>query len=415
MGKSTPSAPAPPDPYQTADAQGQLNRESAAYNAALNRINTYTPWGSQTFDVTGTDPTTGAPLYQQNINLSPEQQALLDAENQQKLSLSNLGGQVIDGLTGQPIDTSGLSPIQGGFNLGGPGIQRGIDSSGLPMIPGSEDLTAFRDEAEGALYDRNTAYLDQRYGRDEEALRSRLANQGIVEGSEAYSNAVDDFERGREMAYRQARNEAVIGGGAEAERMNRIGAGNRAQMYGELLGSGSFANQSRNQALSEALTGANLSNEARAQGLEELFALRNLPLNEYNAIRSMAQVNTPQFEGTARSGMNPADVQGAIYQNYQGQLGNYNADVMSRNALMQGLFGLGGAAILASDERVKDNIVPVGELNDGTSLYSFTYKGDDTPQVGVMAQEIEETLPEAVVNRRGVKHVDYARVLMEQL
>lgn len=500
MGKRSPSQPAPPDPYQTADAQGQLNRESAAYNAAINRINTNTPWGSQTYGVTGTDPRTGAPLYEQNIELSPDQQALLDAQNKQSLQLSNLGGQVIGGLSGEPIDTSGLPQLQSGFNLGGPGqqysygtadpqmgidrsnltdlrdsynvydTQLNVDRSNLPSLPGEGDLTGFRDRAEGALYDRNTAYLDQRYGRDEDALRSRLANQGIVEGSEAYSNAIDDFERGREMSYRQARNESIIGGGAEAERMNRIGSSQRGQLYGEALTGGQFANkaaaqatgmdaqsaafqnmargqgfgeelgagqftnqaagqftgqnrdaagfanQSRNQALSEALMGANLNNQSRAQGLEEMFALRNQPLNEYNAIRSMSQVNTPQFEGTARVGSAPADITGPIYQNYQGQLNNYNADVASRNALMQGLFGLGGAALFASDEDVKDNIVPIGELNDGTGLYSFTYKGDDTPQVGVMAQEVEKTLPDAVIkNDKGIRHVDYAKVLMQQV
>ena len=54
------SAPPPPDPYATSAAQTQSNQQTAAYNAAINRGNTITPYGSSTY-TTRTDPTTGAP------------------------------------------------------------------------------------------------------------------------------------------------------------------------------------------------------------------------------------------------------------------------------------------------------------------------------------------------------------------
>lgn len=515
MGKRTPSAPPPPDPYATAAAQTEQNQATAAYNAALNRFNTYTPWGSQSYEVVDTDRVSGAPIYEQTIELSPEQQALYDQQIQQNLALGNTASAMLGNLPyDQPIDTSGLPSLQGGLNVGGPelqgsyetvgpqmglnrsglpglesdvglrsqydiyGPQMGLDTSGLPALP--SDLNAFRDEAETALYDRNTAYLDRDFERREESLRSRLANQGIVEGSEAYRNAIDDFERGRETAYRQARNEAIAGGGAEASRMFDIGSRSRGQLYGEALSGGAFANQAaalatgqqaqaadfgnrargqdyaealasrgqlfgeeatagdfgnraaaqataqnegvasfgnlaRNQAMVEALTGADFANQARRQGFDEMMTLRNQPLNEFNALRSLSQVNAPQFQGPAQVGTAPADITGAINQQYQGQLAGYNAQVASRNALLSGLFGLGGAAILASDERVKEDIHEVGELNDGTNIYLFRYKGDDTPQVGVMAQEIEQNDPSAVIERQGVKHVDYAKVLARAL
>lgn len=426
MGKRSSAPPAPPDPYQTADAQAGMNRDTAEYNAALNRINTYTPWGSQTYNVTGTDPSTGAPIYEQNINLSDSQQQLLDLQNQQNLQLGEIGSNVMAGMNGQPVDTSGIPGVQSGFSLGGPGMQYGYNAADprmslntgglpglqsgyqtqnlqtqldadLPDLPGQSDLAAFRNEAEGALYDRGTRYLDRDYDRREDQMRTRLANQGIVEGSEAYSNSIDDFERGRETAYAQARDTAIAGGGAEASRMFDIGSRGRGQLYGEALSGGNFANtaidannrtagnlagfanqargqgygeaigegtfanaaasqftnqnrdasayanQARSQALAEALSGANLNNQARSQQLQELFALRNQPLNEFNALRSMAQVAQPQFEGTYRGGANSADLQGAIYNSYQGEMNNYNAQQASQNSLLQGLFGLGGA------------------------------------------------------------------------
>ena len=66
------------------------------------------------------------------------------------------------------------------------------------------------------------------------------------------------------------------------------------------------------------------------------------------------------------------------------------------------LAGLGmGLYSMFSDERLKENIEQVGKLNDGQNVYSYNYKGDPTPQIGLLAQEVAEHHPEAV-------HVDPA-------
>lgn len=65
-----------------------------------------------------------------------------------------------------------------------------------------------------------------------------------------------------------------------------------------------------------------------------------------------------------------------------------------------------------SDARLKENIVPVGETYDGQNLYLYNYKGDATPQVGLMAQEVEKVRPEAVVeDSSGFKMVNYGKAL----
>jgi hypothetical protein len=62
-----------------------------------------------------------------------------------------------------------------------------------------------------------------------------------------------------------------------------------------------------------------------------------------------------------------------------------------------GLAGLGlQAASLFSDERLKDDITPVGKLADGQNVYSYRYKGSPTTQIGLLAQEVEQVHPEAV-------------------
>lgn len=65
------------------------------------------------------------------------------------------------------------------------------------------------------------------------------------------------------------------------------------------------------------------------------------------------------------------------------------------------------AAAMFSDERLKEDISPVGKLFDGQNVYSYRYKGDDTPRIGLMAQEVERRTPEAVTEIGGFKAVNY--------
>lgn len=62
-----------------------------------------------------------------------------------------------------------------------------------------------------------------------------------------------------------------------------------------------------------------------------------------------------------------------------------------------------------SDERLKEDIEPVGELYDGTNVYRYRYIGDPVTRIGVMAQEVEKTRPDAVTEIGGYKAVDYGK------
>lgn len=64
---------------------------------------------------------------------------------------------------------------------------------------------------------------------------------------------------------------------------------------------------------------------------------------------------------------------------------------------------------LLSDERAKDDIEEVGELHDGQPIYRFRYKGDPTTHIGLLAQEVAEQEPDAVVELPdfGLLAVDY--------
>jgi hypothetical protein len=64
-----------------------------------------------------------------------------------------------------------------------------------------------------------------------------------------------------------------------------------------------------------------------------------------------------------------------------------------------------------SDMRLKHDIVLLGRLDDGLGYYRFVYNGGHTAYVGVMAQEVQTVMPEAVT--RGVD--GYMRVSYDRL
>jgi hypothetical protein len=66
-----------------------------------------------------------------------------------------------------------------------------------------------------------------------------------------------------------------------------------------------------------------------------------------------------------------------------------------------------------SDERLKENVKPIGETFDGQTIYKYNYKGEPHTQIGLMAQEVEHHKPEAVGEAHGFKTVDYDRATEE--
>ena len=74
--------------------------------------------------------------------------------------------------------------------------------------------------------------------------------------------------------------------------------------------------------------------------------------------------------------------------------------------------GLGVAAtalpLILSDQRLKNNIVKVGQSESGINIYEFNYKNESQRYTGVMAQELLDSHPEAVsVGEDGFYRVNY--------
>jgi hypothetical protein len=73
--------------------------------------------------------------------------------------------------------------------------------------------------------------------------------------------------------------------------------------------------------------------------------------------------------------------------------------------------GGGGGGGRRSDARLKHDIVFLDRLDNGVGLYRFVYDGDDKAFVGVLAQEVQSVMPEAVRRARdGYLRVSYDKL-----
>jgi hypothetical protein len=72
--------------------------------------------------------------------------------------------------------------------------------------------------------------------------------------------------------------------------------------------------------------------------------------------------------------------------------------------------------IRCSDVRLKRDIVQVGRLDNGIGIYRFRYNWSDQTYVGVLAQEVQQIIPDSVVTGPdGYLRVDYAKLGMPLL
>lgn len=263
MGKQ--SAPQAPDYTAAAEKTAAGNLEAAKYATKANRVNQYTPYGNLTYKELG-DGT-----WEQTQTLTPQAQATLDKQmalSDKYADTASAGFDKVSGLLSNPE----------------------LDMSQLPQRAINVGQTA-----QEAIMSR----LQPQLAQQDEALRTRLANQGITLGSDAY---------GKEMT-------------SQGQRANDL-------------------------QLQAALQGIGLDQSNRASALQEQAYLQDRPLNLVNALRSGAQVQSPQFQSYA----NQATTQGADYlnaanQQYNADLGASNASNASTAGLTSGLFGIGSGIL----------------------------------------------------------------------
>lgn len=262
---SKPKAPKAPDPRETAAAQTGTNVSTAIANQIGSMVNQTGPNGSLTYNQTGdfswTDPTTKEtytiPRFNATTTLDPISARTDTISKQADQNLATLGRD----------QSARLGDLL------------------------SQPVTLDNAETEGRLIELGRKRLDPMLAEQEAATRTRLANQGIGIGTEAYDREIRGVTEGRNDAY----NQLIIGG--------------------------------------------------RGQAIQEQLTQRNQPINEITALLSGSQVSQPNFMSTPGMNMPTTDYAGLVNQNYAQQVAAANQRAAGQGQLLGGLFGVGAGAL----------------------------------------------------------------------
>jgi len=136
--------------------------------------------------------------------------------------------------------------------------------------------------------------------------------------------------------------------------------------------------------------------------------------NLFNRLATLSGFGQTASGQIANAGSNYANAGSDIYTGMGNSIAAQKQAQQANNSSMFGsLLGAGaqlGSAYMMSDERLKENITPIGKEN-GHNIYTYNYIGDNVPFIGVMAQEVMETHPEAVkLMDNGFYAVDYDKI-----
>ena len=118
----------------------------------------------------------------------------------------------------------------------------------------------------------------------------------------------------------------------------------------------------------------------------------------------------PNIAGYPAVGYGGGVYRGGIYRGGVYRGGIYRGGVYHRGGVYRrgggfhggrgGFRGGGRGGGRRSDFRLKHEIILLGHLNNGLGFYRFVYNGGEKAYVGVIAQEVQRVIPQAVVRGR---------------
>lgn len=173
---------------------------------------------------------------------------------------------------------------------------------------------------------------------------------------------------------------------------------------GELM-AGEISNVSRDTSNLAAALGGDISGVYGTQAQNIAQLLVNSGMSQADAAQQTAQMlaNISVGAGGQVAGLGTSVGQPQQQQGTLGQVGQAASGI--------------GSLIALSDIRAKQNIQVIGRLPNGLGVYSWEWKDSapedarSTPSIGVLAQEVQRLIPDAVTERKdGYLVVDYSKV-----
>lgn len=213
------------------------------------------------------------------------------------------------------------------------------------------------------VMDRQMAYLDPFFTTQRDQLGTKMRNQGLLPGSPAYTNAMRELDTNQGLTVSKA--------------------------------SADYAPQAYSQATSTYMLPAAIAKqlaELGAPGSPTQMGVQSPALNlqPANYTAAMTASNTAAMDA------------------YKAQYGQYN-DMWS--AVGKAAPAAMDMAFMLSDRRLKADVVPLSMLDNGLTVYSYRFLGGRMRHIGLMADEVEQIMPEAVGDYHGFKTVNYALAL----
>ena len=227
-----------------------------------------------------------ASKWTSKTQLTPDQQNLFDLRENAQSTLLGQANQNIKA----PLDFSKLD--------------KQVTNLGL-----NNDFSGERQRVEDALYNRSKSRLDPQFEIGQRDLETKLYNQGVQPGTEAWNRELASHAQQKQDAYSGARTDAIGAGGAEQSRL-----------YG-------MDYQTANQ-------NATLQNQGRQQGLNELFAMRQTPLQELQLLQGGGTAGAGAAGGRPGPGgqdVANTDIGGAFASDLSARTAGYQGQVASNN------------------------------------------------------------------------------------
>lgn len=277
---------------------------------------------------------------------------------------------------------------------------RGV-TTGVKIIDNETGQTVFTRNVDS--YDGSRKEKVGKMNREAEAELARLNESVVTKEEERKAGLEEDVEKFEERITESGRIREDLASNIQARQQGQL----LSQLQRSILGTGGDISQV------SALTP--LVQEAGQRRLQDYIAQSQAKtqqdLAQFVPTEIGAEANLAGLEDAMRRFTMGQETQRAQIQAGLDAQPEWWESLVSN--VVTGSQEAGGQLIgyAASDINVKENISQVGMLDNGLPVYLFNYKGDNTPQIGLMAQDVEKVNKDAVKEIDGIKHVYYTKAV----
>lgn len=182
---------------------------------------------------------------------------------------------------------------------------------------GGIDPLQFNQQAADASYNQQTRYLDQQSQQQQQALESRLAEQGFVPGTPGYKQAMQNFMDTNNRTYADARDRATLQGSQVGQNASNTSMAAIQAQIAAAMGGANFGLNNDQSFANERLNQANFASGQNAQDFSQRLANAQFGANRQDAQFSQGMQGA-QFNAQQNNDLFNQQMQGANFNAAQG-------------------------------------------------------------------------------------------------